>query len=691
MAKTLTKSRMTHKSSSGKPADFMPKLGKPTLIKKQPQLTIKDIVNFTPVETKQRSKDIRVRSIKRMAVPNSSVVEKDAVIYKVTCNNPDNRHDHDVTIIIPDGTEFSPSSKARIDCSCPSFVYHSEYALAKRYGNAYIWRCNGEAPVETNPGLSGRACLHKDTPIATNKGFRPIQELMVGDKVETAEGKFSKIIDITNNGIKKCVTLSGRRLVDTTVSLNHPLMIYKNGQLNFIKAKLLREGDLLVVKRPKVSNFGINIEIITKQKNEYISIPKYLEEDLCFLLGFFSGDGSVAKNNFKLTQLDRQHVTRVRDAISRTFGVNFQIKKCGMRGSLKTFWRLHSNNKEMKKELSVFFKSLGLKNWKDSAYSRVPDIIFRSDNSCKASFIDGYWTADGSICDSNLRQKHASCMSISYAFCKDIQKLLLEQGIFSSVISRGITGYGNLEQYDVRLTSRRDIKKLASILTIKGQQYKHILSNSRAGTEKIDRAYYSDKLRKGIVNYYASLFYTGEPQYVSELAHKIRDLDSVLFSTNTDLLLSKLKKQYPSTLCKLESKHPTHKGRKCFGIDCDYATFRKIMTTCLIKAQWSISLDLIRQYIQFLNVEDTYTLNILTNPNREYEYVKISKISEAGRLEVYDMEIEDPTHTYLANGIINHNCKHTLAAFRALNNRRKEGKLPTRVTKLSQKLSSVKD
>ena len=160
MAKTTTKSKLVHRSGAGKPPDFMAKLGRPKLIKKLPQLTVREIVAVTPIETKTRSKDVRVRSIKRMAIPKSSFVEPDAVIYKVTCNNPENRHDHDVTIIIPDGREFSPSVKPRIDCSCPSFVFHSEYALAKRYGNAYIWRCNGQPPVETNPSLIGRGCKH---------------------------------------------------------------------------------------------------------------------------------------------------------------------------------------------------------------------------------------------------------------------------------------------------------------------------------------------------------------------------------------------------------------------------------------------------------------------------------------------------------------------------------------------------
>lgn len=157
--KTRKKSKLTRGSTSNHPSDFMPKLHKPKLAKPKPLVSVSKIVAACDPDVKKRSRGMPVKKIQVMQRPQSKLVEPDCLIYRVDCYNTDNKHTHQVTVFLPEG-EFKPSAPVRVDCSCPYHVFKSEYALAKRYGAAYIWRCNGEPPVQTNPSLSLLTCKH---------------------------------------------------------------------------------------------------------------------------------------------------------------------------------------------------------------------------------------------------------------------------------------------------------------------------------------------------------------------------------------------------------------------------------------------------------------------------------------------------------------------------------------------------
>lgn len=689
MAKKITKSTsrkstLRRKGSAGQPPDFMPKLTKPKVVK-PPQLTVKNIVSFTSIEDKKRSKDVRVKSISVMQSPRSKLISSDTLIYRVVCNNPDNNHNHDVTVMLPDG-EFKPSAKVILDCSCPRWVYNFEYAMAKRYGNAFIWRCNGQPPTTTNPSLSPSACVDKDTLIYTDQGPRPIKDLSVGDKVETVRGKYSKIIDITNNGRKESVTLETSRSQPTTVSLDHLMYAYSNGRLRFIPASQLEVGDKLVQRKPKVSNtiIQVDLNLDTSGIKSSINIPKELDEDLSFLLGFFSGDGSVRRDGIKAAQKRRDYICSVRDRIESVFGVRFAVKK-----SKSDLWHLRTKglNRQRAVDISNIFRQLGLLDWNKQVTSTVPQCINVSDVECKRHFIDGYWTADGTF--GSREKAHASCMSVSKDMCVGIQKLLLDLGIYSAVHCRGITGWGNLPQYDVRISSNSDLVNLAHVLSLKKKTVDRNLKNISSNRLLLDWKYMKKRFAKKVCQKIAKENYA-KVITLADLTQILKSEDLLRgASSGKDGILRLLQRDYPQLLIKIINPNFT-KGKKIWAV-CPGSKkqFVRVLQSLLKPSRKRFPKGMILKNKYILSVYDRLQLDILRDKNRDWYLIPIESITPAGIREVYDMEVEDETHTYLAHGLVSHNCKHGIAAFRALNNQRKQGKLPTKPRKNSRKLSTV--
>lgn len=120
----------------------------PKLLRKEPKLTIKQLLNTMNPQRKEAVKEIAVKAIRTMALPKSSIIPQDTLTYRVQTYSKHNKHIHNCTIFVMDHKfqAFSPESKVIVDCSCSSHKYQCEYNLAKR-GNALLWRSNGEPPM----------------------------------------------------------------------------------------------------------------------------------------------------------------------------------------------------------------------------------------------------------------------------------------------------------------------------------------------------------------------------------------------------------------------------------------------------------------------------------------------------------------------------------------------------------------
>lgn len=121
---------------------------KPQLLKKTPSLTVEQILLKSRRPSRLKARRVRVLSIDVMK-PVS--ILPTYTVYRLVTLNEMNGHRYKLTIF-SEGRKVTRKSKLLIDDPCPVYVYRYEYAMAKR-GNGFIYRCNGDPPVMTNPRM----------------------------------------------------------------------------------------------------------------------------------------------------------------------------------------------------------------------------------------------------------------------------------------------------------------------------------------------------------------------------------------------------------------------------------------------------------------------------------------------------------------------------------------------------------
>jgi hypothetical protein len=120
----------------------------PKMLVKSPRLTIRQIAAKVPQVTRLKSRKVGVEKVWEGNVPRAL---EGYTCYRFQTQNTLNGNQYRLAIYSPT-PKVTLDSKVIIDSPNPLHVFKYEYALAKR-GNAFIYRSNGDAPVQTNPRL----------------------------------------------------------------------------------------------------------------------------------------------------------------------------------------------------------------------------------------------------------------------------------------------------------------------------------------------------------------------------------------------------------------------------------------------------------------------------------------------------------------------------------------------------------
>jgi DNA modification methylase len=96
-------------------------------------------------------------------------------------------------------------------------------------------------------------CLHPDALVLTNLGWRPISTMLVGERVMAADGAFHRLSDVSSH------RYTSKALVRVTVlgvamtvlaSDNHPFLVWRAGEVGWVRADELRVGDCTMTPLP---------------------------------------------------------------------------------------------------------------------------------------------------------------------------------------------------------------------------------------------------------------------------------------------------------------------------------------------------------------------------------------------------------------------------------------------------------
>jgi DNA gyrase subunit A len=342
--------------------------------------------------------------------------------------------------------------------------------------------------VDGDSPAAMRYCVTGDTLVVTNKGMLPISEISKGDediqiKILSHGKQINNASKWFDSGEHPTYRVRTRRGYEITGTSNHPLLVYcadKDGRPSF-KWKMigqLQEGDTLVLDRSeilwttepvKLSSYYPNIP--TDSKIQRHELPKILNEDLAFLLGALTAEGTVQDHRIEFTNNKGEFADEFIAKWKRVFPtckLHLQLREPVSYGK-KQFWQMLI----VSQEVVGLLHNLGLKDRSESRL--IPEAIIRSPQPVVAAFLRGLFEGDGSVEQSGRSLLRVSLCSKNERMLKQVQTILLRFGMVCSIFSDSrecyrlcITGNENLQQFADRINFFSEVKResLAKVLSL---------------------------------------------------------------------------------------------------------------------------------------------------------------------------------------------------------------------------------
>ncbi len=253
---------------------------------------------------------------------------------------------------------------------------------------------------------------------------------------------FDAITKVFSTGIKdiyKLTTNSGYELKATS---DHKLLTNNDGIINWIAIKDLDLNKHKILIQSGEGKFNENnnlpFEVIKTYKGENgriynLNLPTKWSKELGQVLGWLIGDGWLRESEnkgyrvgFVFSQQDKDVLNHLKPILNSYYGN--EIKE--VTGSNKVQYLSYQSRLAIN-----FFKSFGVKPVK-AAYKVVPETIFTAPKEAVIGFLQGLFTADGTV---NYQKDHSAYIRLtskSTELLKGVQLLLLNLGIKSTIYNR---------------------------------------------------------------------------------------------------------------------------------------------------------------------------------------------------------------------------------------------------------------
>ena len=162
----------------------------------------------------------------------------------------------------------------------------------------------------------------------------------------------------------------------------------------------IKEGDFVVIDRSsdtfwpkekiKLSDYYPKIKKTTKVR----ILPKFLDENLAFILGSFVSEGSLAQNKIEFCNTDEKWINHLLETWSKIFPDSklHKFKRKPSSYGKKEFYRLECHCRYTLE----FLRNIGLKCVKSSG-RQIPKIILQSPKEVVTSFLKSHFEGDGTI------------------------------------------------------------------------------------------------------------------------------------------------------------------------------------------------------------------------------------------------------------------------------------------------------
>lgn len=292
--------------------------------------------------------------------------------------------------------------------------------------------------------------LEKGSLVTTENGIIPIENILIGDKVYSHDGKLHEVTQTyKHNYINKLYTIKAHGNLALKTTYDHPILIYRNipeeitiypkgNLIDKISTKTFAVTKLqsmwITVSKVEIGDFVVTPKIkFTKQ-----SIPQYaplrkclntpnpieLSEDMSWLCGLFIGDGSISPNHrIEFTLACTKQIQKLCEVSQKVFGLPACVYDKG------TYSRIRINS-------SILARYFAKQFYDDNKQKIIPQWLLTDFTD---SLIDGLIDSDG-----HRREGIISIYNTSRKLIIQLHHLLINKGLFPNIY----TSLPNKGQFD---------------------------------------------------------------------------------------------------------------------------------------------------------------------------------------------------------------------------------------------------
>jgi Fe-S cluster assembly protein SufB len=342
-------------------------------------------------------------------------------------------------------------------------------------------------------------CFVKGTPISSNPGYKPIEEIIIGDKVLTHKGDFSKVYHTQErkySGYLYRINVWGNSLNNIETTEEHPFLCVKRQRSNernsswkreWVSAKDLDKMDYLVtpINKKIVDCDSIEFDIPFRRKMKKVCVP--LSKDFFKLAGYYLAEGSISSGaylNFSFGAQEREYIEETKRLLKDIFGVvAYEVHHKKNHGTC-----VKVNSVVLSRVFSNFGTSCDKKS--------IPEWMLFSDTAKQSQLIAGFFNGDGNYFDSKYRYGLKEIFRINTTSLKlaiQTRDILLRLGIVAFINVRNREKEGRLAMYTVGISGENMIP-FAKVVGIPVKD--SINSHKRATLFFIDGDYLYSPIRK---------------------------------------------------------------------------------------------------------------------------------------------------------------------------------------------------
>lgn len=314
-------------------------------------------------------------------------------------------------------------------------------------------------------------CVTGDTLLLTDKGYKTAKDLY--DSQENLNVIIdNRTIDFNNDNkgtevvsaipMKKTAKgaeifkINTKQGYDIKATEWHKFYVKENDVIKKVQLNELKEGDKLLVQSGEGS-FG-----------------EIYEPELAYLMGIIAGDGTFTDKQVKIYLYDnKKHLSDLVEKMVHSVINKHKVDRPYKHNTSfnPTFNKANSERQDLLHMSStVLYDILHKFGMTKDTKTRVPKFIYEADKETQCAYLSGLYQMDGTV-NANFKSKALTIelTSIDKEGLQDIQKLLLNMGIYSSLYTNANRktnvlpdSNGNPKEYSVKVSHKLSVQDRAS-------------------------------------------------------------------------------------------------------------------------------------------------------------------------------------------------------------------------------------